>query len=108
MDLHALAEARSLALHREALARIEREPDLLEGVRARLAAWSADDSKPQRYVRTWTELLDDPGGAWRSAMVGEDERSTALRQATPFAGIVDPRTRWRIWSEVRERFQAQR
>jgi hypothetical protein len=30
----------------------------------------------------------------------------ALRQCTPFAGVVDPRTRWRIWRETRARTAA--
>jgi hypothetical protein len=32
------------------------------------------------------------------------EGARALRQCSPFAGVIDPRTRWRIWREVRERF----
>jgi hypothetical protein len=104
MDPHALAEARSLALHREVLARIERNPELLVGIRARLDAWRADPSKPRAYVAAWTQLLDGPFADLRATLTGTDERSTALRQATPFAGVVDARTRWRIWEAVKTQF----
>jgi hypothetical protein len=30
-----------------------------------------------------------------------------MRQSTPFAGVIDPRQRWRIWREVRERMLAE-
>ena len=32
-------------------------------------------------------------------LVDEGERARALRQCTPFAGFIDPRTRWRIWQK---------
>jgi hypothetical protein len=103
MDPHALARARSLALHRAILARVEADPGLLDAVRARLDAWLADDSKPQHYVRAWWRLLDGPRNELRAALTSEDEEFVALRQATPFAGVIDARERWRIWNEVRER-----
>lgn len=102
MDPHALAEARSLALHRAVWARIEARPELLDGVRARLEAWREDDSRPQPYVEAWLRLLDGPREALRAVLLGTDEAARAMRQATPFAGIVDPRERWRIWAEVRD------
>jgi len=103
MDPHALAEARSLALHRAVWVRIEAQPELICGVRARLRAWRADESKPQPYVEAWLRLLDGPRDALHAALVGTDEAARALRQATPFAGIVDAKERWRIWAQVRER-----
>lgn len=101
MDPHELAQARSLALHRAVLERIERDPTLLDGVRARLIAWRSDETKPRRYVAAWKELLDGPLEGLREALTSDDENARALRQATPFAGIVEPRERWRIWAEVK-------
>lgn len=102
MDAHVLAEARSLALHREVLARIQHQPALLDRVRDRLRRWREDPSKPQAYVIAWCELIDGPFEVLSSTMTSDDERAKSLRQATPFAGIVDARTRWRIWAAVRE------
>ena len=36
--------------------------------------------------------------AW---LVDEGEHARAMRQVTPFAGAIDPRTRWRISREIR-------
>ncbi len=103
MDPHALAEARSLALHRAVWARIEAEPALLAGVRARLEQWRRDDSKPQPYVEAWLNLVSGPLEALKAALTGEDEVSLALRQATPFAGVIGARERWHIWAETAKR-----
>ncbi len=108
MNLHRLAEARSLALHVEILARLQQDPGLLSQVRERLSEWQRDPSKPRPYVDSWIRLLDGPFELLKSTMTGDDEHARALRQATPFAGIVDPRTRWRIWTEVRERLEGSR
>lgn len=78
---------------------------MLERIRERLRAWQADPTKPQPYVRAWAELVDGPFEQLKATLVGDDERSKALRQATPFSGIVDPVTRWRIWATVREQLQ---
>jgi hypothetical protein len=40
--------------------------------------------------------------------VDESEEARALRQVTPFAGAIDPRTRWRIWREVRAALETSR
>jgi hypothetical protein len=41
------------------------------------------------------------------ALVDPSERGRALRQCTPFAGALDPRTRWRLWAQVREELETQ-
>jgi len=103
MDPHELAQARSLALHRAVLERIEHDPSLLHEVRARLSAWRSDETKPRRYVEAWSQLLDGPREALQAVLTGDDEHTRALRQAPPFAGVVGPRERWRIWAEVKFR-----
>jgi hypothetical protein len=37
------------------------------------------------------------------ALVERSEAADALRQVTPFAGVIDPRARWQIWRDVRQR-----
>jgi hypothetical protein len=63
----------------------------------------ADGSVHPQYATAWKQLLDGPFEALRAFLVDESEDARAMRQCTPFAGVVDPRTRWRIWREVRER-----
>jgi hypothetical protein len=99
---HRLAEARSLALHREVARRIREHPELLEGVRTRVEAWLEDGSVAHSYARAWMEILARDLEQILESIIDPSERGRDLRQCTPFAGILDPRTRWRILDEVRE------
>jgi hypothetical protein len=108
MDGHELADARSLALHREVVERLALDPALIGRARDRVRRWIEDGSVPKPYARAWADLLELPFDDLRAAMLDEGERSRALRQVTPFAGFVDPRTRWRIWRETRARVEAGR
>lgn len=40
-------------------------------------------------------------------LVDPSQRGRDLRQCTPFAGAIDPRTRWRLWAQVREELEGQ-
>jgi hypothetical protein len=99
---HRLAEARSLALHREVARRLREQPELLEGVRARVEGWLREGDVARPYARAWWEVLAGNLEAILRAVVDPSERGRDLRQSSPFAGIVDPRTRWRILDEIRE------
>ncbi len=102
VDPHRLAEERSLAYHRALAARIGLEPALLERARAKVAAWLAEGRSPF-YARAWQQVLSAPVESVSQVLVSDTEEARALRQATPFAGALQPRERWRIWREVRER-----
>lgn len=52
------------------------------------------------YADGWHELLTGPVERLLN-LTDPGERARALRQCSPFAGIVDPRTRWQIWRDVR-------
>jgi hypothetical protein len=98
LEPRALAEARSIAMHRAIVSRLRDAPELLEDVRARLAAWSIEQ---RPYARAWSELVDGDRERLFAAMVDPSEAARARRQSTPFAGLLDPRTRWRIHAAVR-------
>jgi hypothetical protein len=38
-------------------------------------------------------------------MTESSEIGRELRQTTPFAGVIDARTRWRVWRSVREELE---
>ena len=105
-NLHELAEARSLALHHAVAARLREQPALLDAARARVEAWRRDGSVAPFYASAWADVLAGDLEAVAAALVAPGERATALRQVTPFAGVVDPRTRWQIWRQEREAFDA--
>lgn len=103
MNAHRLAEERSLALHAEIASRLANDPGVLERARARVGRWAEAGPTHPRYAAAWRELLARPVAEIAAALVERSERMNALRQCTPFAGVVDPRTRWRIWRDVRAR-----
>ena len=39
-------------------------------------------------------------------LIDPSERARALRQATPFAGTLEPRERWKLWSDVRREWES--
>jgi hypothetical protein len=105
IDPHRLAEARSLAAHQLIADRLADEPRLLDMARERVAGWLVDGSVARIYAQLWHEILAGDLLSIRIAIVDDGERGRALRQCTPFAGALDPRTRWRLWAHVREELE---
>jgi hypothetical protein len=101
MDPHRLAEERSLALHSLVAARLRDDPRLLTRAREKVQHWVASGDAPY-YARAWQDLLAHPLDAICALLVADTEEARAMRQATPFAGAVGPRERWRIWAETRK------
>jgi len=78
------------------------DPETLERARARVRSWLDSGEVALYYARKWEEVLSRPLSEIREFLAEDGEGARALRQVTPFAGAIDPRTRWRIWREVRE------
>ncbi len=102
MEAHRLAEERSLALHRAIADKLASDPETLERARARVRRWLESAEVSAHWARGWDEVLSRPLSEIRAFLVDQSEEARGLRQVTPFAGAIDPRTRWRIWREVRE------
>jgi hypothetical protein len=105
VDPHELAEERSLAIHRVVAERLRTDPALVAAARTRVEGWLADGSVHPAYARDWQALLDGDLAVLLATLSDSGERARALRQCSPFAGVVDPRTRWAIWREVREQVE---
>ncbi|MBI4864694.1 MAG: hypothetical protein HY815_31230 [Candidatus Riflebacteria bacterium] len=101
--LHRLAEERSLAYHRAVVLRLPADPGLLARARSRVEQWLKLGGRSAEYARRWREILDRPLADILAVLTDEGEEAKALRQATPFAGAIDPRERWRLWREVKSR-----
>ncbi len=69
----------------------------------RVETWAAEGKMRPAYADTWRELLEGPLDALLAVLSDRGERAAALRQCTPFVGVIDQRTRLRIWREERER-----
>jgi hypothetical protein len=99
VDPHRIAERRSLAYHQLVAERIRRDPRLIEQALARVARWLAEGRAPH-YARAWQSVLSGSIEDVCRVVEADTEEARALRQATPFAGVIDPRERWKIWREV--------
>jgi hypothetical protein len=99
MDLHRLAEAVSLELHRAVAAMLRHEPARVAKAQERVRQWRAEGSVALPYVEAWERHLAGPLDTLCAVLVDDSEQARALRQVTPFAGFVDPRTRWRARAE---------
>lgn len=100
MDPHRLAELRSLAYHRAVVERLREDPSRLELAKTRVREWR-QRGFVRHYAELWERALLGPREDLFRLMVADDEEGRAMRQATPFAGFVDARERWRIWERVR-------
>jgi hypothetical protein len=98
---HQRLDARSLALHRAIAEKLRANPALLDIARENLDRWSTSNSRSQPYWDAWREILSRPLEEILALLVEQSERMTAMRQATPFAGVLDPAERWAIY----ERFE---
>lgn len=102
MTPHELAAERSRALHAAVAERLAADPRLVAGARLRVDSWLADGSVARAYAEAWRDLLARPFPDLLEALVEPTERMHDLRQVSPFAGVLDPRTRWRIHRAVGE------
>ena len=94
---HARIDARSLAIAEKLRAR----PELIEIARENLDRWTPGRSG--KYFDAWREILARPLDEVLTAIVEDSEWMTAMRQTSPFAGVLDPRERWAIYDEFAER-----
>lgn len=106
MDKHRVGVERSLALHREVARRILVDPALVDVARARVNEWMQTGCVPDVYARAWRTILEGTPAEIASAVTLDDEATQALRQVSPFAGTIDPQTRWRILRGVSGQHEA--
>jgi hypothetical protein len=101
---HQRIDQRSLALHRAIAEKLRADPALLAIARENIERWTRAGGRSQPYWDTWREILNRPLPEILDLLGEESERMTALRQATPFAGVLEPAERWAIYEKYsRER-----
>jgi hypothetical protein len=107
MDLHRLAEERSVAYHRVVAERLPNQPALLDRARRRVQDWLASGPAAPASAARWAALLAGDMSSIAAFLVERSEQADELRQSSPFAGALDPRERWRIWRATRDRLAGQ-
>lgn len=106
LDLHRLAEERSIAFHRAVAERMRHDPQVLEKARARVRGWLAAGEPHPFYAGEWARILEGSVDSVATALVDPSEHGRALRQVTPFAGALPPKERWAIWRAFGEAHRA--
>lgn len=105
VDLHRLAEERSLGYHRWIADRLAERSEILEIARRRVAGWLTEREPPPYYAVEWAKILAGDATSIARFLVERSERAIELRQSRPFAGAIDPQSRWEIWRSVRKEME---
>lgn len=103
---HIRVEERSIELHRAIAAKLMENPQaVLEKARANIRhlRW-VHGGASEPYLAAWEALLDGTIEDLAKALISPSEEFRALRQATPFAGVLTPAQRWAIYRSFRERW----
>jgi hypothetical protein len=99
LDLRVVNEGRSIVMHRLVADQLRGDPTLIQRARDRVAAWMRSGSIHPTYGEAWLELLTGPIDELLRALTDPGDAFRALRQCSPFAGVLDARTRWAVWRE---------
>lgn len=107
MDPHRLARERSIAYHTAIAERLQRQPEILAKARQRVQGWLSSAPQPPFYAKKWNEILAGDPSSIAAFLTERSELADELRSSSPFAGALNPKERWRIFHETRERFAEQ-
>lgn len=100
---HRLSEERSLALHREVARQLRVNPELLETARNRVRDWLETGFVSRVWAEAWNDALKGSLDDVIARITDPSERARDLRQTSPFAGAIDPRLRWRVLRQLKQR-----
>jgi hypothetical protein len=99
---HRVIEARSLAMHCLIAQKIADDPALLDIPRRNIAAWRARyGGAAPPALDEWREILKQPWQAIALILTDPGESAARLRQSSPFAGVLTPAERERIYEAFR-------
>lgn len=107
MSTHDEIDQRSLALHRLVAERVMRDPSLFEKARGTLARWRETVCiSSQPYLSEWEHLMNQGVEACLSVAVEDSPRAAALRQSSPFSGVLTNRERFAFLKQWRSEHEA--
>lgn len=106
MRTHQEIDQRSLAMHRLVADKIRRDPALFEKAKGTLARWrTMVCPASQPYLQEWERLMKQGVDACLTVATEDSERANALRQSSPFAGILTNQERFvflKEWNRERQ------
>lgn len=99
---HQQIDARSLALARAIVTKIDQDPSRAGLAKARAICQRWLEREPLPVFREWLQILARPWEQIRAVLLDESEHGQRLRQSDPFCGILTPQERWEIYRATRE------
>jgi hypothetical protein len=90
MDLHRLAEERSIAYQRVIAERLRSRPEILDDARRRVESWLSSREGARFSARKWAAILAGDVSSIQAFLVERSELADELRQSSPFAGALNP------------------
>lgn len=102
LDGHGTAEVRSLAYHQRVAEKLLADPSVLVRARAKVRALLDGErcESAARYASGWFRLLEGPVDELAAFITSDSQMPRDFRQASPFAGALEPGERWRLWREA--------
>jgi len=94
---HDRIDARSLAMHCVIADRLRASPELLGIAFDNVQRWSASAGRSGPYLDRWRQLLALPLEELLALIQEDSETMRAMRQSSPFAGVLLPKERWEIY-----------
>lgn len=99
---HSRLEARSLAMHGIIAQRLRANPQLIAKASENLRRWASHAGEhPPAYLAEWQTLLEQPLPVVLAFITSTSATAIRLRQSTPFAGILTPLERKRLYEAFR-------
>lgn len=97
-------DRRSLALHRAIADRLTAHPTkTLHRAIQNLALMRDRNPQAADLLGEWDDILTRPVEAIVAAMLDPSQRARGLRKVTPFAGVLEPQERTRVYREFARR-----
>lgn len=98
---HRTAEVHSLAYHRLVAERLDQ--GVVDEARRRLANWRRAQRIDPRWADAWEKVLGRPVASVAKTISADTPRARALRQTSPFAGLLTEQERRRLTQAVEAR-----
>jgi len=84
-------------MHRAIASKLRQGPEPVEIARRNLDRWASTAGRSSPYLQQWRAILELPRDQIAALIEEDSERMTALLQSNPFAEVLTPRERWKIY-----------
>ena len=98
MNLQTRSDRRSLSLHRQVVKQLRNNPSLWDVPLRNLERWKQNNGTLSVPQQIWKRILvTEPHEKVIERLLSKSEESTQLRSSSPFTGIIDQKTREKIF-----------